>query len=206
MTNYRRRRIPGGTYFFTVNLADRESTLLVDRIDLLRQVCRAVLAEHPVRIVAMVVLPDHLHAVWTLPPGDADFSGRWQKIKAMFTKTVASSDGLTWPVTRSQRARGERGLWQRRFWEHAIRDEADLERHVAYCWFNPVKHGLVRRVAGWPHSSFHRDVRTGVVAEDWTTAEPEGKFGDWEGSSLPVRPIRRMGGTHPRDSTASGMG
>jgi len=177
MTSYRRLRIAGGTYFFTVNLADRGSRLLVDRIGTLCVACRAVLAEHPVRIGAMVVLPDHLHAVWALPPGDADFSIRWKKIKTAFTK----STGATGPVSRSQRERGERGVWQRRFWEHAIRDAADLERHVAYCWFNPVKHGLVGRVADWPYSSFHRDVRAGIVAEDWTTTVPDGRFGDWDG-------------------------
>lgn len=174
MTNYRRLRFAGGSYFFTVNLADRRSTLLVDRIDTLRQACRAVLADHTVRIDAMVILPGHLHAVWTLPPSDADFSIRWKKIKTAFTKAV----GGTGPRSRSIVLKGEKGLWQRRFWEHAIRDDADFERHVAYCWCNPVKHGLVGRVADWPYSSFHRDVRRGIVAEDWVTTVPEGEFGE----------------------------
>jgi len=174
MTSYRRRKIAGGTYFFTVNLADRGSTLLIDRVDTLRRACRCVLTEHPVRIDAMVILPDHLHAVWTLPPGDADFSIRWKKIKAAFTKSV----GGTWPCSWSKALRGERGLWQRRFWEHAIRDRADMNAHVEYCWINPVKHGLVRSVADWPHSSFHRAVREGIVPEDWGGIVPEGEFGE----------------------------
>ena len=177
MTSYRRLKIAGGRYFFTVNLADRESTLLVDRIEALRMACRGVLAEHPARIDAMVVLPDHLYAVWTLPPRDADFSTRWKKIKTAFTKSV----GGRWQCSRSKVEKGERGLWQRRFWKHAIRDAADMERHVAYCWFNPVRRGLAGRVADWPHSSFHRAVRDGVVTEDWTTTEPDGAFGEWSG-------------------------
>jgi len=178
MTNYRRRRIAGGSYFFTVNLADRGSTLLVDRIDTLRRACCTVLADHPVRIDAMVVLPDHLHAVWTLPPGDDDFSTRWKKIKTAFTKSVTKSVGGTWPCGRSKVLKGERGLWQRRFWEHAIRDQADMNGHIEYCWINPVKHGLVRRVADWPHSSFHRAVRERVVPEDWGGTAREGAFGE----------------------------
>lgn len=174
MTRYRRLRIPGGSYFFTVNLADRRTRLLVDRIDLLRSACQQVLTDHPARIDAMVILPDHLHAVWTMPPGDADFSARWKKIKTAFTKAV----GGTWSRSRSKAVKGERGLWQRRFWEHAIRDRADMNRHIEYCWFNPVKHGLVSHVADWPHSSFHRAVREGIVGEDWAGTEPEGEFGE----------------------------
>ena len=163
MSSYRRLRISGASYFFTVALADRRSTALTDNIDALRAAFRAVLAERPVRIDALVVLPDHLHAVWTLPAGDADFSGRWKRIKTGFTKTT----GLAGRPSASKRAKGEKGLWQRRFWEHMIRDGADYRAHIEYCWFNPVRHGLVWRVRNWPHSTFHRDVSRGLVPADW---------------------------------------
>jgi len=152
MSRYRRLYIPGGTYFFTVTLADRSATTLVDEIDLLRSVYAATVKEHPVTCDAMVVLPDHIHAVWTLPKGDADFSVRWKKIKGRFSRHC-KAHGNPSP---SKAARGEKGIWQRRFWEHAIRDESDLQRHVAYCWWNPVKHGLVDAPEAWPYSRFRR--------------------------------------------------
>ncbi len=111
----------------------------------------------------MVVLPDHIHAVWTLPPGDADFSLRWRLIKIDFAKAVPNIERRS----AVRMARGERGIWQRRFWEHLIRDDGDFRRHVEYCYINPVKHGLVARVGDWPYSSFHRDVRAELFPEDW---------------------------------------
>lgn len=159
MSFYRRLRLPGATYFFTVNLARREDDALVKHIDLLRQAFRATAAEHPIRCDAMVILPDHLHAVWTLPPGDADFSLRWRKLKARFTRWSEVSP----PTTPSKTRKGEAGLWQRRFWEHAIRDEADFAAHVGYCLWNPVKHGLVAQAEDWPFSSIHRDMRAGML-------------------------------------------
>lgn len=174
MTAYRRLRIEGGCYFFTAALADRRATVLTDHIDLLRVSVQAVRSEHPFRIEAMVVLPDHIHAVWTLPAGDSDFSTRWKKIKTAFTKSL----GGPWPRSASKVRKGERGLWQRRFWEHAIRDDRDFSGHVEYCWINPVKHGLVRRVADWPHSSFHAAVRAGIVSTEWSGTIPEGDFGE----------------------------
>ncbi len=149
--------IPEGTYFFTVALADRGATTLVDEIDLLRSIYAAVTKEHPVTCDAMVVLPDHLHAVWTLPEGDADFSVRWKKIKAGFSQHCRAVG----QVRPSLERRGEKGIWQRRFWEHAIRDAEDYQAHVAYCRHNPVKHGLVGRAEDWPYSSLHRDRRVG---------------------------------------------
>jgi putative transposase len=119
-----------------------------------------------------VVLPDHLHVVMTLPPGDADFSNRWSLIKRRFTSAVAKMG-----VTIARHANGEYALWQRRFWEHTIRDDTDFERHVDYIHFNPVKHRLVTRVRDWPHSSFHRYVRHGLMPEDWA-----GDFGQDQGS------------------------
>lgn len=175
MPNYRRAFAPGGCWFFTVNLLDRRSRLLIDEIDALRDATRRTQERFPFHIDAMVVLPSHMHAVWTLPPNDADFSLRWRQIKVRFAKSMPKGERLS-PV---RQARGERGIWQRRFWEHLIRDEADYARHVEYCYINPVKHGLVSRVQDWPYSSFHRDVRAGVFPEDWAgdVAQP-GAFGE----------------------------
>ncbi|MFD2182854.1 REP-associated tyrosine transposase [Rhodoplanes azumiensis] len=175
MPNYRRAFVPGGCWFFTVTLLDRGSTALVDHIDPLRRATAWTRRRYPFQIDAAVVLPDHLHAVWTLPPGDADFSIRWRMIKTRFVQALAPTECRS-PVGI---ARGERGIWQRRFWEHLIRDERDYARHVEYCYINPVKHGLVRRVVDWPFSSFHRDVRAGVFPEDWAGEEDAtGKFGE----------------------------
>jgi putative transposase len=163
MPNYRRNHVAGGTYFFTVNLLERDSTLLVTHIDSLREAVRAVRSRRPFNIDAWVVLPDHLHAVWTLPADDADYSGRWRAIKVAFAKALPKTERLS-PV---RVARGERGIWQRRFWEHTIRDKADYAAHVDYVHINPLKHGLVTRVRDWPHSSFHHHVERGVYAPDW---------------------------------------
>lgn len=156
MSTYIRPRRPGASVFFTVALADRKGRLLVDHVAALRQVVRRTMAERPFRIDAWVVLPDHLHAVWTLPEGDADYSVRWRLIKARFSRDL--------PVGRlraSHEARQERGVWQRRFWEHHIRDERDFAAHLEYCWFNPVKHGYVERPEDWQWSSVHREFRLG---------------------------------------------
>ncbi|HRH81855.1 MAG TPA: transposase [Thiobacillaceae bacterium] len=163
MPNYRRNRVPGGTYFFTVNLLERGSTLLVSNVDALRDAVRKVRAARPFHIDAWVVLPDHMHAVWTLPPDDADYSARWKAIKIAFAKALPKAEYLS-PV---RAGKGERGIWQRRFWEHTIRNEQDYAAHVEYVHINPVKHGLVASVRDWPHSSFHRYVALGVYARDW---------------------------------------
>ncbi len=166
MTRYRRARIPGATYFFTVNLADRQSALLIEHIDDLRAAIRHVRHHHPFRIDAMTVLPDHLHAVWTLPPDDADYSLRWRLTKSFFSRRIPHGEHRR----ASRVAKKERGLWQRRYWEHLIRDDDDLQRHVDYTHFNPVRHGHVTRVADWPHSTFHREVREGRLPLDWGVA------------------------------------
>ena len=164
MTSYRRRRRPGGTYFFTVHLAAGEPPLLVDHVDLLRWAWARTCAERPFRCDAAVVLPDHLHAVWQLPQGDADFSTRWGAIKSRFTRALKGRMGFN-PILRSpsKALKGDAGLWQRRFWEHCIRDRADHLAHLAYCWNDPVEHGLVAHPEDWPFSSIHRDVRAGLV-------------------------------------------
>jgi len=176
MTDYRRNFVAGGSFFFTVNLAERRLRLLTDHIDLLRVAVRETRARHPFTIDAMVVLPDHLHALWTLPEGDKDFSTRWRLIKSAFSRNLASGERMS----ESRAAKGERGIWQRRYWEHTIRDEPDFARHVDYIHINPVKHGHVGRVIDWPHSSFHRMMRLGIYPEDWggdVSIEGEG-FGE----------------------------
>ncbi len=162
MVRYRRNIVPGGTYFFTVTLADRSSSALIDHVDALRTAFRIVRQERPFTVDAVVILPEHLHAIWTLPADDADFSGRWRRIKAHFTHRLVDA-GI--PVARHRT--GEYALWQRRFWEHTIRDDTDFARHVDYVHYNPVKHGLVSRVRDWPSSSFHIYVRRGVLPVDW---------------------------------------
>jgi putative transposase len=175
MVRYRRNFVPGGTYFFTVTLADRRSRALVEHIGALRAAFRATRRERPFAIDAIVILPDHLHAVMTLPPGDADFSGRWRRIKSRFTRALAAA-GATFPSDRT----GEYALWQRRFWEHTIRDERDFARHVDYIHINPLKHCLVTRVVDWPYSSFHRYVGRGLLPRDWAgdAAIGEAGFGE----------------------------
>ena len=157
---YRRANIPGATYFFTVNLADRKTSLLVDAVDLLRNSVRHVKADHPFIINAMVIMPEHIHALWTLPEGDSDFSTRWSLIKVGFSRQIVPTER----VSPSRRAKGERGIWQRRFWEHLIRD---YERHVDYIHYNPVKHGYASRPVDWPFSSIHRYIKHHVIDENW---------------------------------------
>jgi putative transposase len=167
MTNYRRYRPKGGCYFFTVALADRRGTLLVEHIQDLRAAFLAEKNANTFRFEAIVVLPDHLHTVWVLPEGDDDFSTRWKQIKAAFSRALPKTERRS----PSRLVKGERGIWQRRFWEHAIRDDMDYRRHIDYIHYNPVKHGYVQRVADWPYSSFHRFKRMGVYAEDWAGGE-----------------------------------
>lgn len=175
MVRYRRNFVDGGTYFFTATLLDRRSDALIRHIDALRAAFRLTRQAHPFAIGAVVVLPDHLHVVMTLPAGDADFPTRWRLIKRRFTAAVADAGA---PVPR--RRNSELGLWQRRFWEHTIRDDRDLEAHVDYIHYNPVKHGLVARVRDWPHSSFHQYVRRGLCPPDWAgdARGGKGKFGE----------------------------
>lgn len=175
MPNYRRAFVPGGSWFYTVNLLERNRRLLVDHADALRYAFEQTRQSYPFEIAAIVVLPDHLHAIWRLPPDDADFSTRWRLIKTRFAKSLPKHERRS----AVRKARNERGIWQRRFWEHSIRDDTDYAQHVEYCYFNPVKHGLVRRVQDWPYSSFHRDVRLGLFPLDWAgDMDRVGEFGE----------------------------
>ena len=163
MPDYRRYRVPGGTYFFTINLLERRSDLLVRHIDELREAVRRTRRERPFHIDAWVVLPEHMHCVITLPEGDDDFSNRIKAIKIRFVRTIPATE----PRSRTRAARGERGIWQRRFWEHAIRNDADYARHMDYVHYNPVKHGHVTFARDWPYSTFHRLVNAGLYPADW---------------------------------------
>lgn len=163
MTHYRRSNVAGASYFFTANLADRTSSLLVAQIALLRSAFEYVRERHPFSIDAIVILPEHIHAIWTLPEGDSDFSLRWRLIKTTFSRSLPHDEHRS----ASRVARGERGIWQRRYWEHLIRDDLDFSRHVDYIHINPVKHGWAKQVCDWPHSSFHRYVRLGILPLDW---------------------------------------
>jgi putative transposase len=176
MSRYRRVILDGGVFFFTVTLADRSSTILVEHIGRLRRTYTLVQQRYPFETIAVCVLPDHLHAIWSLPEGDGNYPLRWSLIKSGFTRGL-KADAACSP---SKRAKRERGIWQRRYWEHAIRNDADLERHVDYIHFNPVKHGYVPGVCDWPHSSFHRYVREGILPADWggDALDLTGRFGE----------------------------
>ena len=172
---YLRANVQGGTFFFTVALADRSSTLLTDRVELLRAVMRLVRQRHPFEIVAMVVMPDHLHAIWQLPEGDAAYPQRWALIKSGFSRGIPKLEN----IGASRMAKRERGIWQRRYWEHQIRDDRNLQSHVDYIHHNPVKHGYVKSAVDWPYSSIHRYICAGWLPADWGVArEVEGDFGE----------------------------
>ena len=171
---YRRTDVAGGTYFFTVNLAERHSDLLVREAEELRRIIQKVKQSHPFTALAMVVLPEHLHALWRLPPGDADFPLRWSLIKSGFSRRLVKSER----IRASRKTKRERGIRQRRYWEHQIRDERDLARHVDYIHYNPVKHGWVTRAVDWPHSTFHEYVKRGMATPDWGGGDGEGNYGE----------------------------
>ena len=163
MTNYRRNRLSGGTYFFTVAIAERHLDTLVRHVQHLKTAFRDEHQRSPFVNIAFVALHDHLHTIWQLPQDDSNYSDRWRRIKAGFSRAIPLGER----VSTSREIKGERGIWQRRFWEHTIRDEDDLRCHLDYIHFNPVKHGLVERVSDWPHSSFHEYVRRGIYTSDW---------------------------------------
>ena len=165
MPEYRRHRVPGATYFFTVNLADRKSRLLIEQIPVLRKVVGRVRFLMPFYIDAWVVLPEHMHCLWTLPEDDSNFPKRWQAIKTAFSRSIPPAEALS----TSRQARGERGIWQRRYWEHTVRDERDYASHMDYIHFNPVKHGLAESAAEWEFSSFHKCVKQGLYPADWAS-------------------------------------
>ena len=181
MPTYRRAKTKGGTYFFTVVTYHRKRFLCDEPVrTALREAIHATQAACPFTIDGWALLPDHLHCIWTLPEGDGDFSKRWAMIKRLVSKRCGHLHPAA-AMTSSKRKRNESTVWQRRFWEHMIRDEGDYMRHMDYLHYNPVKHGLVQAVKDWPFSTFHRYVREGVYPEVWggvRDGEVEGGFGE----------------------------
>jgi putative transposase len=162
MPSYRRDRTFGGTWFFTVRLKNRKSSLLVDQIELLRTSVKQTMQVMPFAIEFWVVLPDHMHCIWTLPKNDNDYPNRWKSLKGRFSRALP--DRLSWQ--QDARRPREKGIWQNRYWEHRIRDNEDLINHSRYCYLNPVKHGLAAHPAEWPYSSYHRDAAHGLISAD----------------------------------------
>lgn len=181
MPHYIRARIPGGTFFFTVVTFQRRSILATkENIRTLTRAIYQVQSQYPFTLDALVALPDHLHALWTLPEGDGDYGKRWGLIKAMFSKGI-KGDSFQKDINPSRLKRRETTVWQRRFWEHAIRDDEDFQKHFDYIHYNPMKHGLVGNVIDWPYSTFHRYVKQGFYSDDWGAGisfKPEEKFGE----------------------------
>lgn len=174
MPNYRRADTKGGCYFFTVNTLHRQPILVeADIRTALREAIQAVRTSLPFTIEAWVLLPDHLHAIWNLPQGDADFATRWRIIKTKVTQCCGTRLLREEYLTARRREKHQSSLWQNRYWEHEIRDDHDFARHVDYVHWNPVKHGHVKRVADWPYSSFHRYVQGGTYPLDWASDEKE---------------------------------
>ena len=184
MPQYRRNYVDGGTYFFTVVTYMRQALLNDLSIPILHRALKDCMLRKTFDLEAMVILPDHIHSIWRLPPTDDDYSSRWKLIKAAFTKEYIRRVGAAGRVGGAQRnpqtlggamakptismqTKGERGIWQRRFWEHTIRDETDYTRHCDYIHYNPVKHGLVKSPLDWPHSTFQEFVQRGIYPESW---------------------------------------
>jgi putative transposase len=180
MADYRRSKIAGGTYFFTVVTHERRLILTTEAVrTALREAIQQARTTLPFQIDAWVLLPDHLHCVWTLPEGDTNFSARWAIIKRHVSSRCASTAKSS--PSDSRFKRNERPFWQRRFWEHQMRDDADMARHVDYVHWNPVKHGLVKAVKDWPYSSFQKYVARGVYPDNWGGGEiinVDGNFGE----------------------------
>ena len=185
MPEFRRACVPGGTFFFTVVTYQRARFLCTAPArHLLRTVLRQCRQRWPMETNAFVLLPDHLHAIWTLPPDDSDFSRRWAWIKKEFCKRWLETGGVEGTPSEGERRGGRRGVWQPKFWEHLICDDGDFERHADYLHYNPVKHGLVRSPRDWPYSSFHRWVRLGHYPREWGAVEDDLGYSDIEVSAM----------------------
>lgn len=168
MPQYRRSFIPGGTFFFTVVTYHRLPILVTEEArNILHWAWMDVTQRLPFTTDAICLLPEHLHCIWTLPDGEANYSVRWKEIKRLFSREYGGSVGVPNVKSASREKRGETTIWQRRFWEHTIRDEKDLEQHLNYIHYNPVKHGLVDAVRNWEWSSFHRYVQMGYYGIEW---------------------------------------
>lgn len=175
MPNYIRNQIAGASYFFTLTLVDRRSTLLTDHIEPLRQAYQRANTLYPFHTIAICILPDHLHAIWQMPEDDGDYALRWRIIKSQFSRQFNASNSRSTSKIKHR----EKGIWQRRYWEHQIRDDIDMQRHIDYIHYNPVKHGLVAKAIDWPHSTFHRYVKQGIYPQDWGIgSQVTGQFGE----------------------------
>ena len=163
---YRRLYTPGASYFITVTLANRDSNLLTENIEKLRNTFKKVLHQHPFTINAIVILPDHFHMLITLPDGDAAYSKRIRLIKYHFSKTIMDKE----IISKTRQKKAERGIWQRRFWEHTIRNEKDYALHIQYIHYNPVKHQYVLNPVDWKYSSIHRYIKEGILKKDWSAS------------------------------------
>lgn len=176
LPNYRRSRVKGGTYFFTVNTLNRQQELLIRHIDTLRDAFKSVKNRHPYHLDALVILPDHFHMVMTLPQNTDDYSTIIRLTKSEFSKRVKARGIIS---HQSRQRRKEQMVWQRRFWEHQIRDDDDYRRHIDYCYINPVKHGYVNKIIDWPYSTFDRGVKRGIYPKGWGgRVDFSGKFGE----------------------------
>jgi len=172
MPDYRRAYVKGGVFFFTVATNERRPLFNEESaVDLLRSSFKRVMAAYPFEVDSMVILPDHLHSIWVLPDDDSDFSVRWRLIKTTFTRSKSMNPSRA--ISDSRLMKKEKGIWQRRFWEHMIRDEADLNRHRDYIHYIPVKHGLAVSPAEWEHSSFHRFAEEGLYPWNWGQSPPK---------------------------------
>ncbi len=181
MPNWRRNYIPGGTFFFTCVTCGRSPILETELGRLcLRLAIEKVQRDHPFELMAIVLLPDHWHSVWTLPPGDTRYPMRWARIKGEFTEAWLSRGGAEQLHSASRRKHRQRGVWHKRYWEHTVGDEDDLKRCVDYLHWNPRKHNLVARVRDWKWSSFHRFVAVGEYDIDWGGTDPVPGWGDPE--------------------------
>jgi putative transposase len=172
---YRRNLLKGGTYFFTLALQNRKTKYLIDHIDSLRIAMKKTRQKMPYTTIAIVILPEHLHAIWELPENDKNYPTRLRLMKSYFTQSLIKND-----VALKNNNRGRYNIWQERYWEHTIRDEDDLEAHVNYIHYNPVKHGLVQRTADWPYSSFHSYVKKKILSPHWgeNVPFPQINFGE----------------------------
>jgi putative transposase len=169
---YKRLKAYGGTFFFTLVTYQRRKIFdKIDNINLLRDIIKTIKSKHPFVIDAFVLLPDHLHCIWTLPAKETDYSLRWRLIKTYFTREFVKNNKTKTFLTASQKRKNEQPIWQRRFWEHQIRDDRDFQKHVDYIHYNPVKHGYTHAPYDWPYSSFHRYVKENIYDVDWASSQ-----------------------------------
>lgn len=168
MPNYRRLKQAGGTFFFTLITYKRQQILTSPESRMiLKNVIEKTRQKYPFSIEAWVLLPEHIHCIWRLPPSSSNYSMRWRLIKSGFSRGVKSLYHKPEWLTGSKRKHRESSIWHRRFWEHMIRDEDDYRAHMDYVHYNPVKHGLVKQVKNWPYSTFHRYVKQGIYSGNW---------------------------------------